>query len=52
MSFSPLGAERPSEFFVKISDDREVINVVGLLCGSKIFADNKGDTVESHFTVH
>ena len=32
---------------MEISDDGEVVNIVWLLCWSKSFADNKGDSIES-----
>ncbi len=52
VSLDPLDAERPSEFFVEISDDREVVTIVGLLGGAIIFADNKGDSVDRYFAVY
>jgi hypothetical protein len=35
--FDPLYLQRTSQFFVEIADDGEIVDVVGLLCGSMIF---------------
>jgi hypothetical protein len=47
-----MGLERPPEIFVEISDDGEVVNIVWLLYWWVIFADVKGDSIESHFAMY
>ncbi len=51
VSFYPVGAEGPSEFFVEISNDEEVVDVIWLLCGSIVFTDDKSDAVDCHFAI-
>jgi hypothetical protein len=51
VSFYPVGVEWPSEFFMEISDDRKVVDVFWLFCGSIVFADDESDAVDGHFAV-
>ncbi len=51
VSFYPVGAEGSSEFFVEISNDGEVVDVIWLLCGSIVFTDDKSEAVDCHFAI-
>ena len=52
MTFYPLNLEWAAEFFVKVTDDGEVVNVVWLFGGAEVLPGHKGDPVDCDLAVN